>query len=647
MDGDGGPAPRLRRDHPPGRPVRRGRRRPYRRGDAAGGLAGVGQRLALRPACPAAGPAAGRDGHADARRRRGADRGGHRGRRVGRPRRRRDLAGIAPRPGVPDRVRLAGGVRLVRMAAALRADVSGLDVRVRYRDRGGVPGLGHPRRGRHGGDPARRRGDRDRGGVDRVGPSRAEAGGGADGRRGRRGAARLRLIRPGRLRAMRTALEMARAVRERAVSPLELVEEALRLAERWQPVTNAFSQLHGDEAVDEARRHTDRVVRDDHLPPMHGVPVAVKDLFDVAGWETTGCCAAYRGRVAERDAEAVHRLRAAGTIVIGKTNQHELAAGATNLISACGATANPWDPGRITGGSSGGSGAAVAARVVPVALGTDTGGSIRIPASMCGVTGLKPTHGTVSLEGVMPLAPSLDTVGPLAASVEDVSTVHAILTGTRLSDVGGGIESLTIGSLGGLHVAFLQPEVLEAVMAAADVFEDLGASTTSVVGEECFAPEVWEEIAWSELAEHHGSLLESPDLLHRRTAELIVRGRDQPQDLTAAARARAGEVRAAFLAALSEADVLLAAATLAGVEWVQAGAGRLSVRLGAVSLLTRSVNLASLPAVCVPAGFSSEGLPIGIQLIGRPGEEDTILRAARAFQEATDHHATRPELPAG
>src|ERR671919_617979 len=589
MDGDGGPGPRLRRDHPPGRPVRRGRRRPTRRGHAAGGLAGVGQRLALCPACPAAGPAAGRDGHADARRRRGADRGGHPGRRVGRPRRRRDLAGIAPRPGVPDRVRLAGGVRLVRMAAALRADVSGLDVRVRQPDRGGLPGLGHPRRGRHGADPARRRGDRDRGGVDRVGPFRAEAGGGADGRRGRRGAARLRLIRPGRLRAMRTALEMARAVRERAVSPLELVEEALRLAERWQPVTNAFSQLHGDEAVDEARRHTDRVVRDDHLPPMHGVPVAVKDLFDVAGWETTGCCAAYRGRVAERDAEAVHRLRAAGTIVIGKTNQHELAAGATNLISAAGATANPWDPGRITGGSSGGSGAAVAARGVPVALGTDTGGSIRIPASVCGVTGLKPTHGTVSLEGVM---------------------------------------------------------------AAADVFEDLGASATSVVGEECFAPEVWDEIAWSELAEHHGSLLERPDLLHRRTAELIVRGRDQPEDLTAAARARAGEVRAAFLAALSEADVLLAAATpivatLAGMEWVQAGAGRLSVRLGAVSLLTRSVNLASLPAVSVPAGFSSEGLPIGIQLIGRPGEEDTILRAARAFQEATDHHATRPELPAG
>src|ERR687891_2115358 len=373
---------------------------------------------------------------------------------------------------------------------------------------------------------------------------------------------------------MLTLAESARAVRTREASPVELVEQALERAERWQLVTNAFSQIRAADAMDEAGKLADSLARGKPPGLLHGVPVVVKDLFDVAGWETSGCCLGYRGYIARRDAEVVRLLREAGAVIIGKTNQHELAAGGTNTISALGPTRNPWDATRITGGSSGGSGATVAARVVPLALGTDTGGSIRIPASMCGVTGLKPTHGTVSLEGVMPLAPSLDTVGPLAASVGDVSTVHAILTGTRPSDEGGGIESLTIGSLGGLHVAFLQPEVLEAVMVAADLFEDLGASTTSVVGEECFAPEVWDEIAWSELAEHHGSLLERPDLLHRRTAELIVRGRDQTEDLTAAARARAGEVRAAFLAALSEADVLLAAATpimatLAGVEWVQ------------------------------------------------------------------------------
>ena len=449
---------------------------------------------------------------------------------------------------------------------------------------------------------------------------------------------------------MRTAVEMARAVRDRSVSPVELVEEALRRAESWQPVTRAFSQLHADEALEQARLRTEEVTRGE-LPPLHGVPVAVKDLFDVAGWETTGCCAAYRGRMAERDAEVVRRLRMAGAVVIGKTNQHELAAGATNLISACGATANPWDPTRITGGSSGGSGAAVAAGVVPVALGTDTGGSIRIPASMCGVTGLKPTHGVVSLDGVMPLAPSLDSVGPLATTVEDAAVVQAVLSGEPPTDLDG-MDGLEVATLGSLHVAFLHPEVLGAVLAAAERFEGLGATISSVVGDGCFAPEVWAEVAWREMAEHHGALLDRPELLHRPTVELLRRGAEQAEEVTAAARERAGAVRAAFLAALSTADVLLAAATPivappAGADWVEVRSGRLSVRRGAPSLLTRSVNLAGLPAVSVPAGFSSDGLPIGIQLIGRPGEEAAILRAAAAFQAVTDHHVAVPERPEG
>jgi aspartyl-tRNA(Asn)/glutamyl-tRNA(Gln) amidotransferase subunit A len=163
---------------------------------------------------------------------------------------------------------------------------------------------------------------------------------------------------------------------------------------------------------------------------------------------------------------------------------------------------------------------------------------------------------------------------------------------------------------------------------------------------------VWAEIAWREMAEHHGALLDRPELLHRRTVELLRRGAEQAEEVTAAARERAAAVRAAFLAALSTADVLLAAATPivappAGADWVEVRSGRLSVRRGAPSLLTRSVNLAGLPAVSVPAGFSSDGLPIGIQLIGRPGEEAAILRAAAAFQAVTDHHVAVPERPEG
>jgi aspartyl-tRNA(Asn)/glutamyl-tRNA(Gln) amidotransferase subunit A len=450
---------------------------------------------------------------------------------------------------------------------------------------------------------------------------------------------------------MRTAVEMADAVRRREVSPVELVEEALRRIEAWQPVTNAFSQVHGDEALAEARARQADLGRGGERGPLHGVPVAVKDLFDVEGWETTGCCRAYAGRVADRDAEVVRRLRQTGAVIVGKTNQHELACGATNLISACGVTRNPWDPSRITGGSSGGSGAAVAAGVVPLALGTDTGGSVRIPASMCGITGLKTTHGRVSLDGVMPLAPSLDTVGPMARTVEDCAAAMGVLVGEPVSpDEGTPVDELRIGSLGTMYVGFLQQDVLDATMAAADVFRGLGARTIAVLGEGTFAPDAWDPVAWPEFAEHHGHLLQRSDLLHPRTVEILNEGLAYDDEARAAARQRVEELRDAFSGALDAADVLLAATTPivappAGTDSVQAGAGRLSVRRGAPSLLTRSVNLVGLPALALPAGFSSDGLPIGIQLIGRPGDEATLLRAGKAFQDATEHHLRVPELP--
>jgi Asp-tRNA(Asn)/Glu-tRNA(Gln) amidotransferase A subunit family amidase len=447
-----------------------------------------------------------------------------------------------------------------------------------------------------------------------------------------------------------TASAIAHAVRAGEASPVEVAEEALRRAEAWQPVTNAFSQLHPDEALAEARKRADDLVRGGDPGPLHGVPVAVKDLFDVAGWETTGCCAAYRGRVAVRDAHAVRRLRDAGAVVIGKTNQHELAAGATNMISACGPTRNPWDPSRITGGSSGGSGAAVAAGVVPIALGSDTGGSIRIPASLCGVAGLKTSHGRLSLEGVMPLAPSMDTVGPLAETVEDAVLAFAVLAGRDRAE-GPSVQEVTVGELGGDYVAYPHPEVLEAVAAAGAVFRDLGVRTVAALGAP-FDPSVWEIVAWAEFARHHGRLLERREELHPRTAEYLVRGRGVTEEKAADARRRIAALREGFARALSAADVLLAPATpftapVAGVDEVDVGGRSLSVRRGGLSLLTRSVNLAGLPALAFPASVTADGLPVGMQLIGRPGEEETVLRIGRAFQEATDHHRREPELPEG
>jgi Asp-tRNA(Asn)/Glu-tRNA(Gln) amidotransferase A subunit family amidase len=443
---------------------------------------------------------------------------------------------------------------------------------------------------------------------------------------------------------MWTAAEMARAVRDGKVSPVELVEDAVRRAEEWQPVTNAFSQVQGDRAVEDAR------ALGSSGGPLHGVPVAVKDLFDVAGWETTGCCEGYRGRVAAADAEAVRRLRAAGAVIIGKTNQHELAAGATNLVSACGPTWNPWDPSRMTGGSSGGSGAAVAAGIVPLALGTDTGGSIRIPASLCGTVGLKTTFGTLSLDGVMPLSPSMDTVGTLTLSVRDAALALGVLAGTEVASPRGP-AGLTVGVPGGVFQEAALPDVLAARDRAVAALASSGATVVEGVGELRYDPESWASLAWSELYRAHGQLLEREGSVHPWTRAFMDRGRDEGETGRRRALREADVVRLQLDRMLERIDVLIAPVTPtpaldAEVREVTLGDDRvLDIRGGAISLLTRPVNLAGLPAVSVPAGRDDDGLPVGVQLIGRRGEEAVLLDAALAFEESGLYEVRLPELP--
>ncbi len=239
-----------------------------------------------------------------------------------------------------------------------------------------------------------------------------------------------------------TLVDACRAIRERRVSPVELVTEAIRSLQDWQPVTNATSQLFASEALRAADALPARPIG-----PLHGVPVLVKELFDVAGHETTGCCEAFRGNIASADAFVVQRLREAGAIIVGKANMHELAASGTNHISSCGPTRNPWAPDRLTGGSSGGSAAAVATRSVPFTLGTDTAGSIRVPSSFCGTTGLKPTHGRLPMAGTMPLSPRMGCIGPMAGSVEDVALGYAALANeqNQLAATAGSLRGLRVG----------------------------------------------------------------------------------------------------------------------------------------------------------------------------------------------------------
>ena len=229
--------------------------------------------------------------------------------------------------------------------------------------------------------------------------------------------------------------ELAPRLRRREISPVEITRECLARIEKLNPALNAFITVMAESALAEARRAEAEILRGEWRGALHGVPVALKDLIDTAGVRTTAASALYKDRVPEQDAEVVRRLRQAGAVIVGKNNLHEFAYGGSSLVSYFGDVHNPWDVGRIAGGSSGGSAAAVAAGMAYAAIGTDTAGSIREPAALCGCVGLKPTYGRVSSRGVIPLSASLDHVGPLAATVEDAAIVLQAIAGYDAADI--------------------------------------------------------------------------------------------------------------------------------------------------------------------------------------------------------------------
>lgn len=436
---------------------------------------------------------------------------------------------------------------------------------------------------------------------------------------------------------MKTLTEQAKAVASGEVSPLELVDEALAKIEKTQPLLNAFTQIFADEAREAAKAPPDG--------PLRGVPIAVKDLYDLAGAISSGCCVAYEDRRAAQDSVVVDKLRKAGAIIVGKTNQHELACGATNLVSSHGATRNPWDRERITGGSSGGSGAAVAAGVVAMAMGSDTGGSIRIPASFCGVTGLKPTHGSVSLRGAMPMCPSLDSGGALARSAEDCWLVHEIIAGPDPEYLWSrhGEQEGTQPKRIGLARSFfdrVHPETRAGVEAAAKMFESLGFEIVEVEGpniDEAFGTfgtrltevahcyrDLWDNTMISPGLQqfiHVGRTLSGPDAFGGRELGL--------------------KITHDFATAFRTADVLLAPCTAfpapkATDNEVAVEGGTVDVHMGGCARLTLPVNVAGLPAVAFPVGFSSDGTPVGAQLIGREWTEHQLCGVVARYQHATE-----------
>lgn len=458
-----------------------------------------------------------------------------------------------------------------------------------------------------------------------------------------------------------TITALARRIRAGELSAREAVEASLERIESRDGVLNSFISVRADEALAEAEA-LDGV---DEPGPLHGVPLAAKDVIDVAGARTTAASRILADNVVARDATTVARLRAAGAVVVGKTNTHEFAWGATTTSPHFGPARNPWNESRICGGSSGGSGAAVAAGLVPGALGTDTGGSVRIPACLCGVTGIRPSTGRVSNSGVFPVSWTFDTVGPLARTAEDCALLLGVVAGRDSADpttvaapvspyaelLEGGVAGLRIGVVAHLLEGAIDPRVAAAVESAIAELERLGAVVQSVDASFLRETEVVQQlIMLPEAATVHLPWLRArldeygDDVRARLLAGLLLPG----TAVVTGQRAR----RRLYVQAMplfDQFDLLVApempvVAPPIGEDLVDAGGVELPYRLALIPY-NSPWSCLGLPAASIPCGLV-DGLPVGMALVGRRLDEATILRAAHAFQLATDWHQRLPPDPA-
>lgn len=441
----------------------------------------------------------------------------------------------------------------------------------------------------------------------------------------------------------RGALEIIDLVRRRRISPVEVVEDALTRIERLNPRFNAFIAVFGDQARRAARK-AERLVmhRGRKLPLLFGVPVSVKDIvFTTEAPTTAGSKIFGDGLVATEDAPVVRRLRRAGAIVIGKTNLHEVALGVTSSNEHFGPVRNPHDPERVAGGSSGGSAVAVATGMGPLSVGTDTRGSIRIPAACCGVAGLKPTRGLVPVEGVLPLSPSLDHVGPLAATVAECAWMLEAMAGSRYAGrfvkaARQSVKGMKVG-VSEFHLRDLDASVQKPVDAAIRRLGKLGCRLHDVrmpaLDESHHASIV---ISASEAVTYHDQFLKTTPggygpLVRKRledayqwTAVDLVRARNAMADLTTAF-ARLFETLECVVGA-----VLPCTAPKIGDTTVRINGNEIGV-VDAFTRFNAPQNMAGIPALSVPCG-TAHGMPVGFQVIGASGKDDAVLRLGAALE---------------
>ena len=458
--------------------------------------------------------------------------------------------------------------------------------------------------------------------------------------------------------AFRPVHSLAADIAARRLSPVDLVDEYLARIERHDPTLHAFVTVNAANAR-LAAEAADKAIRSGHaVGPLHGIPIAIKDLVEIEGEVATGGSAAWRNRIASRTATLMHKLMAAGMINLGKTHTVEFAYGGWGTNQHLGAPRNPWDATthRTPGGSSSGSGVAVAAGLAPCAIGTDTGGSVRLPAAWNGITGLKTTIGRISTYGVLPLSPTLDTPGPITRDVEDAALLLTVLQGEDrrdrhtigvhdvdpMPDLRRGVQGLRLARLPAHERDGIDAEVLTAYDASIDAlanlgaiivdaklparFADLGAINGRIMSAECYA-------ALAELVDDNAQPLDQ-DVRPRVRAGAAISSRDY-----LIALAERERMKASFAISIADIDALLTptavtpAIPIASIDQNTTPA-----------MFTRWVNFLDLCALAVPNGFTASGLPISLQIVCRAYAEPLALRIGQAYQSAHDWHLRHPPL---
>jgi aspartyl-tRNA(Asn)/glutamyl-tRNA(Gln) amidotransferase subunit A len=445
---------------------------------------------------------------------------------------------------------------------------------------------------------------------------------------------------------------LARALKERNLSCVEVTSAVLSRIEEHNGALNTFVTVLPEQALEDARRAEKEILGGEYRGSLHGVPVGLKDLIYTKGIRTTMGSAFFKDFFPEYDATVVRRLKEAGAVILGKTNTHEFAYGPTGDRSYFGPTRNPYDLARISGGSSGGSGAAVATRLLYGALGSDTGGSIRIPSALCGVVGMKPTFGRVSKHGVFPLSWILDHVGPLTCTVEDNALLLSALAGYDSQDpysanrpaedfarkLDRGVRGGRVGVPTDFYFEHVEGEVEEKLREATEIFRSLGAEVSEIP-----LPGLWETLRAQRLvlaaeayAVHEERLKSGPERFGEEVHQRLLDGERLKAHRYATAQQTKLRSLEDFGRVLADVDVLLTPTVpIAATEIGQRDTTIKGYEETVPSALTRftgPTNLNGLPSLSIPCGFTASGLPVGLQLIGRPFDEATLYRYGHAYE---------------